>query len=177
MQNLKCKINEIANENLNIFLKRVVEETKNYYKDSLISIVVYGSVGRGDYKGHSDIDLLIVISSSSDSVCGRIHVFHDNVIEKAEQTIEYKELGEMKLPYRIMPIVYTVEGLKNHPPLMLDMTEDSIILFDRDDIFLKEIENIKERMRELGSKRVFLENGRWYWILKPDIKWGEIVKI
>ncbi|MBI4377627.1 MAG: nucleotidyltransferase domain-containing protein [Nitrospinae bacterium] len=158
-------------------MKRVGEIAMDYYKDSLISIVVYGSVGRGDYKGHSDIDLLIVISSSYDSVCGRIHVFHDNVINKAEQTGEYKELITKKLPYRIMPIVYTVEELKNHPPLMLDMTEDSVILFDRDDTFLKEIENIKVRMMELGSKRIFLENGSWYWILKPDIKWGEIVKI
>ena len=148
-----------------------------YYKDSLISIVVYGSVGRGKFTGCSDIDLLIVISSSSDSVCGRIHLFHDNVINKAEQTEEYRELIDKKLPYRIMPIVYTVERLKNHPPLMLDMTEDSVILFDSSDTFSKEIENIKERMRELGSKRVFLENGSWYWILKPDIKWGEIVKI
>ncbi len=148
-----------------------------YYKDSLISIVVYGSVGRGKFTGCSDIDFLIVISSSSDSVCGRIHLFHDNVINKAEQTEEYRELIDKKLPYRIMPIVYTVEGLKNHPPLMLDMTEDSVILFDCGDTFLKEIENIKERMRDLGSKRVFLENGSWYWILKPDIKWGEIVKI
>lgn len=167
----------IINEYLNIFLKRVGEIAIDYYKDSLISIVVYGSVGRGDYKGHSDIDILIVISSSSDSVCGRIHVFHDNVINRVEQTAEYKWLVDNKLPYRIMPIVYTVEGLMNHPPLMLDMTEDCVIIFDRDDTFLKEIENIKERMRELGSKRVFLENGSWYWILKPDIKWGEIVKI
>lgn len=167
----------ITNEYLNNFLKRTVEIAKDYYKDSLISIVVYGSVGRGDYKGHSDIDILIVIFSSSDSVCGRIHLFHDNVINKVEQTEEYKGLIDNKLPYRIMPIVYTVEGLKNHPPLMLDMTEDSVILFDRDDTFLREIEKIRERMRELGSKRVFLENGRWYWILKPDIKWGEIVKI
>lgn len=167
----------IANEYLNKFLKRVEEETNGYYRDSLISIVVYGSVGRGKFTGCSDIDLLIVIYSSSDSVCGRIHVFHDNVISKVEQTAEYKGLIDKKLPYRIMPIVYTVEGLKNHPPLMLDMTEDSVILFDRGDTFLKEIEDIKERMRELGSKRVFLENGSWYWILKPDIKWGEIVKI
>ena len=167
----------IANEYLNNYLKSVVEIAMGYYKDSLISIVVYGSVGRGKFTGCSDIDLLIVISSSSDSVCGRIHLFHDNVINKAEQTEEYRELIDKKLPYRIMPIVYTVERLKNHPPLMLDMTEDSVILFDRDDTFLKEIKNIKERMRELGSKRVFLENGSWYWILKPDIKWGEIVKI
>lgn len=168
---------QIANEYLNKFLKKAVEIAMDYYKDSLISIVVYGSVGRGKFTGCSDIDLLIVISSSSDSILGRIHVFHDNVISKVEQTEEYKRLIDKKLPYRIMPIVYIVEGLRNHPPLMLDMTEDSVILFDRDDIFLKEIENIKERMRVLGSKRVFLENGSWYWILKPDIKWGEIVKI
>ena len=167
----------IANEYLNNYLKSVVEIAMGYYKDSLISIVVYGSVGRGKFTGCSDIDLLIVISSSSDSVCGRIHLFHDNVINKVEQTAEYKRLIDNKLPYRIMPIVYTVERLKNHPPLMLDMTEDSVILFDSSDTFSKEIENIKERMRELGSKRVFLENGSWYWILKPDIKWGEIVKI
>jgi len=32
-------------------------------------------------------------------------------------------------------------------------------------------------MEELGSKKVFLEDGTWYWKLKPDLKFGEIFEI
>lgn len=167
----------IVNECLNDFLKDVVDEIKEYYGDSLISIVVYGSVGRGEYRRESDIDLMVVISSSSDSLGGRNRIFLNNIITKIETSERYREWINNGLPYRLSPIILTPDELKCHPPIMLDMTEDSVILFDKDDTFLNEIKDIKERMRELGSKRVFLENGRWYWILKPDIKWGEIVKI
>jgi len=32
-------------------------------------------------------------------------------------------------------------------------------------------------MKELGSKRVFLTDGSWYWDLKPDLRIGEVFEI
>jgi hypothetical protein len=59
-------------------------------------------------------------------------------------------------------------------PFYLDMTEEAILLFDRDGFFRKVLERLRRRLQELGSKRVFLPDGSWYWVLKPDIKWGEV---
>ena len=36
---------------------------------------------------------------------------------------------------------------------------------------------MKTRMQTLGSRRVHLADGSWYWDLKPDFRFGEIVEI
>jgi len=32
----------------------------------------------------------------------------------------------------------------------------------------------KERLKVLGSKRIQLKDGTWYWDIKPDLEFGEI---
>jgi len=39
------------------------------------------------------------------------------------------------------------------------------------------LRRLSERLKELGSRRVYLPDGSWYWILKPTIKRGEILEI
>jgi hypothetical protein len=36
------------------------------------------------------------------------------------------------------------------------------------------LERLGKRLEELGAKRVWVGN-KWYWVLKPDIKFGEVV--
>jgi hypothetical protein len=62
-------------------------------------------------------------------------------------------------------------------PLYLDMVEDGILLLDRDGFFARVLEGLRARMQELGSRRVFLDDGSWYWDLKPDFRWGEVVTL
>lgn len=38
------------------------------------------------------------------------------------------------------------------------------------------LEDLKRRLEELGAKRVWVGD-KWYWVLKPDIKFGEVVEI
>jgi len=66
--------------------------------------------------------------------------------------------------------------LADTPPLLLDVTEDGIILYD-DGLMANKLRELRERLQALGSKRVRTRSGKWYWILKPDIKPGEIVQI
>ncbi|MEM0011314.1 MAG: hypothetical protein QW424_03010 [Candidatus Bathyarchaeia archaeon] len=56
------------------------------------------------------------------------------------------------------------------------MVEDAVIIYDKDDFFKKVLDRLRRRLEELGAKRVWVGN-RWYWILKPNIKFGEVVKI
>lgn len=88
---------------------------------------------------------------------------------------EYKMLKDRKLPHRIEPVILDLEEFRKHPPLLLDFIMDAKILIDRNDVFSREMDMLKRRLQELGAKKVILEGGRWYWILKPNIKWGERV--
>ena len=71
----------------------------------------------------------------------------------------------------------SVEEGRHHSPLYLDITEDGILLFDKNRFFETVLDRMRERMRALGSRRIFLENGSWYWDLKPDYQFGDIVEI
>jgi predicted nucleotidyltransferase len=41
-------------------LKKTVDEMKRYFDKNLVSVVLYGSLARGDVKKDSDIDLLVI---------------------------------------------------------------------------------------------------------------------
>jgi hypothetical protein len=53
------------------------------------------------------------------------------------------------------------------------MVEDAMLILDRNRLF----EQVLAGMRELGSRRVHLPDGSWYWDLKPDFRWGDVVEI
>lgn len=161
---------------LNRVLERINYECLRHYGENLLSVVVYGSVARGDFKEGSDIDILVILRESRDTMGMRISEFM-KLVWKIEETLDWRELEKRGMLRRIEPVVYTEERFKRHPPLILDMVFDSIILHDKEETFKREIEIVKRRLEELGSKRIFLENGKWFWILKPDIKWGEVIEI
>jgi len=35
---------------------------------------------------------------------------------------------------------------------------------------------LKRRLDELGARRVWMGR-KWYWVLKPDAKFGEVIEI
>ncbi len=71
----------------------------------------------------------------------------------------------------------TKEEAKETYPFYLDIVENSVIVFDRDDFMKRKFERLKKRMKELGTRKVFLPGGKWYWELKPGMKPGEEVEL
>jgi hypothetical protein len=74
------------------------------------------------------------------------------------------------------PVILSVEEASRIRPIYLDMVEDSVILYDKNGFFKNIILKLRERLRELGSKRVWVKD-KWYWVIKPDIRFGEVVRI
>jgi predicted nucleotidyltransferase len=156
------------------FLERVKEAIISHYRENLLSIVVFGSCGRGDFRMGSDLDLLILLDTNEDSLGKRIDEFM-GIERELRKLPEYARSKEEGLPHRIEPVILNLEELQNHPPLLLDLTTDAKILLDRGDVFSREMEVLRKRLQELGSRKVVLKDGRWYWVLKPGMKWGEEV--
>lgn len=53
-------------------IREFVEQVKNVFRDNLVSIVLFGSVARGDCREDSDIDMLIVMRNLPQSFSKRM---------------------------------------------------------------------------------------------------------
>ena len=152
-------------------LEKLTKLLQEEFQDKLISVVLYGSVARGDNRKDSDIDLLLVIKDLPKTITERVILF-----DKVERKLDNYVMRLMDDGYYITltPVLKTPEEAMRFSPIYMDMTEDAIILYDRNGFFRKVLEKTKKRLKELGFERVWLSKKSWYW-RKRDYKFGEII--
>ncbi|ACR41410.1 nucleotidyltransferase domain-containing protein [Saccharolobus islandicus] len=154
-------------------LNNMVKIMKEEFKDDLISVVLYGSVARGDNRNDSDVDLLIIIKNlPKDSMLKRIRLFET----KVEDKLNLDEYWKNGYYISLSPILKTPEEAEKISPLYLDMAYDAIILYDKNQFFTKILQKLKERLKELGAERVRIGK-KWYWVLKKDSKFGDTIEL
>ena len=76
-----------------------------------------------------------------------------------------------------MPIFHTAAKLRTHPWILLDIADHGRIFLDPEGVLARELEAVRVRLRELGSRRIERPDGSWYWDLKPDWRPGEVVEL
>jgi hypothetical protein len=152
---------------------RAVAAISKVYGDRLVSVVLYGSVGRETMRQDSDIDLLIVAHDLPRGRMNRVKEF---------EAVEVAIAGDLEQARRggvhteLSPILKTPEEVVAGSPLFLDMVEDARILYDRDGFFAQWLARLRERLTQLGAKRLWQGN-TWYWDLKPDFRPGEVFEL
>ena len=151
-------------------LTDLVTACRRHYGDSLLSVAVYGSVGRGLPRPDSDIDLLLVAQGLPGRHSLRLRDFRA-VEEALGSSLDAAEAAG--LHPELSPVLMTPAELGRGSMLLLDMTEDARILFDPDGCLADALDRLRGRLRELGSKRIWRGNA-WYWDLKPDYKPGDV---
>ncbi|MCD6510557.1 MAG: nucleotidyltransferase domain-containing protein [Thermoprotei archaeon] len=148
---------------------------KEHFHGNLISMAVFGSIARGEAKSESDIDLLIVIKDLPVDIGARVRELTELKFKLKKSEI-YRKARSRGVPTLISEIILTPEEVSKRPPILLDITVDGIIVYDKDDFLFRELEKMRKKLKELGAKRVKSKHG-WYWILKPDAKFGEAIRI
>jgi len=153
-----------------VLLKDLPEACQMNYGKRLISLVVFGSVGRHLPKPDSDIDLLLIVDPPPEGRLHRVEEF-GNVEHRLSDAL--KRARNSGIHTRFSPVFKTPDEARKGSPLLLDMIEDSVVLIDREGFFQSMMTGLKERLDRLGAHRVW-RGDVWYWDLKPDFKPGEV---
>jgi len=153
---------------------KLLELTIRYYADRLITVAVFGSVARGAFSPDSDIDILIVAESLPYGRIKRIEEFRENIEKKLMDDL--KELTNKGIYPFLSPIFKTPDSVILGSPLFLDMTDTLKILYDKGDFFKSYLDSLKKKLDALGAKRIFFKGG-YYWNLKPDYKYGDVIEL
>jgi predicted nucleotidyltransferase len=151
---------------------RVVAEYRAALGDDLVAIALFGSVARSQARSDSDLDLYVVTRRPSlgdprlRAMWGRI-----------DASPEYEALAAEGYRPTPSPVPHTVEDLGRHPWILLDIAHHGMVLYDPESLLERELNAVRRRMAELGSRRIDLPDGGWYWDLKPDWRPGEVVDL
>jgi len=140
----------------------------------LESFAVYGSVARGSASNVSDVDLLIVSDSLRGSLASRMGKMCE-VEDAVRGELRWLRRHGVHASLSFYPLrKYEAERL---PLLFLDLTDEAVILHDKNRFLESMLLDFKAKLLASGAKRVFVDKQRWYWNLKPDYKFGEIVEV
>ncbi len=150
------------------FAHRIIKEYKNYLGDKLIAIVLFGSRARGDYKGESDFDILIITSNLPVRYLARMTYIREPLIDFNE---------------KVSIIAKTPEEFDSFfPSLYLDIALDGKLLLDKDGYMEGRLKKIKEIIKASALKRVEKEGEfiwKWNSPKKPgwELDWGGLVEV
>ncbi len=142
----------------------------------LVSVALFGSASRNAVRKGSDIDFLVVIDEPRRSYGKRVEPIVP-LMTRVRETESYQEIEALELDLEPSFLVLSQNEVAQHPPILLDMVEDAVILADRDGFLRREIAAVRMRLDELGSIKKRLPDGSWYWVLKPDLRPGEVIRI
>ena len=145
-------IRDKFNELINI----IFEKTKDFYKDNLISFIVFGSCGRDTPTNESDIDILIILNEINFNRMKRMKIFYENVEKKIEN--EIKNYEKYNINTYISPIIRSKEEVKYGSPLYIEMILGVKIIYDKDNFFKNYLKRLENKLNKLKSSK---KNGYW----------------
>ncbi len=154
-------------------LKELQKAVEEVYDHRLVTLAVFGSVGRNTPRPDSDIDLLIIANDLPSGRTKRVREF-DLVEEKLQPLLERMRLEGIETS--LSPLIKEPEEVLEGSLIFLDMLDDARILYDRNGFFRNYLAGLRERLNSLGAKKVY-RGGAWYWVLKENYKIGEEFEI
>ena len=151
-------------------IDRLLAELRIQYGPRLVSVAVFGSVGRGTPREGSDVDVLIVVRDLPRGRSGRVD---DCLTLERRLAPALREAQVGPIPVRLSPVLKTPAEVEHGSPLFLDLVEDARMVYDPDGFLAGYLDGLRDRLRALGSRRIW-RGDTWYWDLKPDLKPGEV---
>lgn len=153
--------------------ERYAELLREVLGDNLVSVILFGSVARGDASAGSDIDLVIVCEALPEGRFARLRL-----LEEADRRFE-AELARLRasgIDTRLARVIKTRQEAARMVPLYLDLVEDARLLHDQGGFFASVLSRLAESLSRLGAERRMRGRVR-YWVLKRDFTPGEVFEL
>ncbi|MEQ9713913.1 MAG: nucleotidyltransferase domain-containing protein [Candidatus Asgardarchaeum sp.] len=157
-------------------LERYCKILCEHFGEKLIGVALFGSIARGDWNKDSDIDLLIIVDKwDKKLVWERIRE-----LRKLKKILKETEEFKNALSKGYFPIIQhyplSKEEAKRFHRVYIDICIDGIILYEKENFLTKTMEKIRQKLLNLGAKRIEIPNKGYYWVL-ADIKAGEVIEL
>lgn len=111
-------------------LKEYISGLLNLYGDRVRSVCLFGSLARGEAGPESDVDVLAVVDGLPEDAGSRYEETSGLRME-LRRTEAYNKLKRDGKPRLISEVYLTPDEVEKHPPILLDVVEDGIILYDK----------------------------------------------
>lgn len=165
---------------INKFLKKLLIT----FKEEILGVAIFGSVIKNKATEDSDIDILILWKNRPKAPHHKYYKLEEELKDSRQikSLDEYvKKHGNLKwsfsLKSMVFPIHLDLEEFNANPWILVEFADYGKILYDPNKLLKNKFNYIHKRLKELSSKKIILEDGKYYWDLKPDWKPGDIVKL
>lgn len=142
------------------YVSGVLSRIIRYYGEDLVGLAIFGSFARKENRKSSDLDLLIILSSSCkrrirlEEFIREIEMKHD---DEAQQL--FREQG---LLCELSPYILSKPESLLVQPIYYDLVADNVIVWDPQDVLAYIIQSTDALLREVGACRV-RRNNTWEW--------------
>ena len=157
---------------LGLRISHILQEN---FGSNLVSLCLFGSASRGSLREGSDIDFLVVLEKAPASYHSRSKQIVP-LADKIRDTREYETLEERSLNLEPSFLLLTTVEVEAHPPILIDLSHEGKILYDKDDFLKCHLTEVRGNLDKLGAFKKQAPGG-YYWVLKPDLKKGEVIEI
>ncbi|MEM2920810.1 MAG: nucleotidyltransferase domain-containing protein [Candidatus Bathyarchaeia archaeon] len=157
-------------------IRRYCEALNDTLGNRLISVMLFGSIARGDWDKDSDMDILVIAEGwDGIPVWNRIGELR-KAKEALEDSLEYKEALKAGYWPIIQNYTLSVTEAKRFNSIYLDAVIDGIVLYDKNRFLTQVLQSLRKKLEALGSMRFVLPDRKFYWVLK-DLKAGEVITL
>jgi predicted nucleotidyltransferase len=157
--------------------ERIVAElapaARAVYGARLIALALFGSVARGTMRPDSDIDLFLVADPLPAGRLARMSEFEPVERGLSEPLAAARAAGVHTL---LAPVIKTPQEMRQGSFLHLDLTDQARILYDPQGVLRGYLDDLAARLKAMGARRVY-RGGGYYWLLKPDYRWGDRIEL
>ncbi len=146
---------------------------RTVYGERLVALALFGSVARGTMRPDSDIDLFLVAEPLPADRAARMAEFERLDAALAEPLAAARSAGVHTV---LSPVIKTPSEMRAGSFLHLDLPDEARVLYDPRGVLRAYFDELAARLRALGARRV-RRGGGYYWLLKPDYRWGDRIEL